>query len=115
MAMTGGKYDVLLVAKHGLYPPTMEPKEGWHDCMCMVTKGTFTHPSYNTHDGDNVTWNQYGSTGVTLTTNMRPRMDPKSVDPNKLGRQTWARIDGKAGEPTSFESAHRPCKNINGM
>ena len=31
MAMAGGKYDILLVAEHGLYPPELEAKEGWHD------------------------------------------------------------------------------------
>ena len=28
MAMAGGKYDVLLVAKHSLYPPELDASEG---------------------------------------------------------------------------------------
>ena len=45
MAMSGGKYDVLLVAKHGLYPPKLDAKQGWHNCMYMTTKGSYARLS----------------------------------------------------------------------
>ena len=31
MAVAGGKYDVMLVAEHGLYPPELSASEGWHE------------------------------------------------------------------------------------
>ena len=59
--------------------------------------------------------NQYGGTGVTLTADMKSRMASKGSDPTKLGRWTWVRIEGKAGESTVFVSAYRPCKSTTGM
>ena len=67
MAMAGGKYDVLLVAEHGLYSPELAASEGWHDRMCMSMKGTYSRLSYNTNDRVFTPWNQYGDMGVTLT------------------------------------------------
>ena len=46
---------------------------------------------------------------------MRSGMADKYSDPTKLGRWTWVRIEGKAGEATVFVSAYRPCKNTKGM
>ena len=31
LAMEAGKFDVLLFAEHGLYPPALQPRHGWHD------------------------------------------------------------------------------------
>ena len=50
--MSAGKYDVLLFAKHRLYPLTLEPKHGWYDRMCTMNKKTYTHLSYNSNDGE---------------------------------------------------------------
>ena len=33
LAMSAGKYDILLYAEHGLYPPALEPKHQMHDRM----------------------------------------------------------------------------------
>ena len=52
---------------------------------------------------------------MTLTSDLRSRMSTKGSDPTKLGRWTWVRIEGKAGESTVFVSAYRPCENTNGM
>ena len=84
MAVSSGKYDVMLVAEHGLYPPALEAAEGWHDCMCMTMKGPNSHLSYNTNDGDSTHRNKYGGTGVTLTADMKSRMASKGADPSKL-------------------------------
>ena len=110
MAMAGGKYDVLLVAEHGLYPPELDSSEGSYGRMCMSMKGSYSHLSYNTDDGNSTLWNQYGDTGVTLTADMKSRMASKGTNPSKLGRWTWVRIEGKAGESTVFVSAYCPCK-----
>ena len=115
MTVSSEKYNVMLVAKHGLYPPELESSDGWHDRMCMTMKGSYSRLSYNTNDGDSTAWNQYGGTGVTLTADMKSRMVSKGSDPTKLGRWTWVRIEGKAGESTVFVSAYRPCKNTTGM
>ena len=40
-------------------------------------------------------------------------MATKGSDPTKLGRWTWVRIEGKAGESTVFVSAYRPCESTN--
>ena len=71
MAMAGGKYDVLLVAEHRLYPPNLDAKYSWHDRMCMTMKSSYSCLSYNTNDGADIPWNQYGGTGVTLAANMK--------------------------------------------
>lgn len=116
MAMDGGKYNILLAMKHGLYPHKLELNEWWHDRMYMATKGTYTRLSYNTHNNDNVTWNQYGGTGVTLTVNIKSQIYSKWADPSKLGRWTWARINGKAVKATvSSSSAYQLCKNVKGL
>ena len=67
MVMAGGKYDVLHVAEHGLYPLELDASEDWHDRMCISMKGSYSFLSYNTNDGDSTPWNQYGGTGVTLS------------------------------------------------
>ena len=41
MAMAGGKYYVLFVVEHGLYPPELDASEGWHNRMCMSMKGSY--------------------------------------------------------------------------
>ena len=86
MVMAGGKYDVLLVAEHGLYPPALDTKEGWHDRMCMTMKSPYSRLSYNTNDGEAIHWNQFGGTGVTITADMKFRMASKGEDQTKLGR-----------------------------
>ena len=102
--MSAGKYDALLFAKHGLYPPELKTKEGWHDRMCMMNKGTYTRLSYNTNDGENTKLNQYGGTCITLTTNMTSIIIEKgSVGvPTKLGRWSWVRLGGKYGIATVY-------------
>lgn len=85
--MAGGKYDVMPLDGHGLYPPNkVQLQEGWHDLMCMTSKGTYTCLSYNTNNCDNTIWNQYGGTGMTINVDMRSRMGSKGADPTKLGR-----------------------------
>ena len=51
VAIASGKYDVILVAEHGLNPVKLEPQQGWHNQMCMYTGGTYSKLSYNTNDG----------------------------------------------------------------
>ena len=86
--MSAGKYDALLFAEYGLYLPELKPIEGWHDRMCTMNKGNYTHLSYKTNDGENTKWNQYGGTGITLAVNMKSRMTEKGSkgDPTKLER-----------------------------
>ena len=36
LAMSVGKYNVLIFAKHRLYPPALLPKYGWYNCMCTM-------------------------------------------------------------------------------
>ena len=64
--------------------------------MCMTMKSSYSRLSYNTNDEDNTPWNQYGCTSVTLTADMKSQMVSKGVDPTKLGRWTWVRLEGKA-------------------
>ena len=78
----------MIVPEHGLYPPELDSSEGWHDRMCMSMKCSYSCLNYNTNDGDSTPWNQYGSTGVTLTADMKSRMASKGADPTKLGRWT---------------------------
>ena len=66
--MEAGKFDALLFAEHGLYPPALQPRHGWHDRMCTKNKGTYSRLSYNIKDGEVTKWNQYGGTGITLNT-----------------------------------------------
>ena len=113
--MVGGKYGVLLVVEHGLYPPELDTSESWHDQICMSMKGSYSRLSYNTNDGDATPWNQYGGMGVTLAANVKSRMASKGAGPTKLGRWTWVWIEGKVGKSTVFVSAYRPCKRKNGM
>ena len=75
--MVGGKYNVLLFAEHGLYPPKMELKEGLHNMIYISMDGNYTSLSYNTHNSDNVTLNQNTRTGVTLAAKMKYRMGSK--------------------------------------
>ena len=49
LAMSAGKYDILLFAEHVLYASALEPKHQMHDCMCVMNKGTMTCLSYNTN------------------------------------------------------------------
>ena len=86
--MAGGKNDILFVIEHGLYPPNLDVKHGCHDRMCMAMKSSYSCLSYNTNDGADTPWNQYGGTGVTLTADMKSCMVAKGVDPSKLGRWT---------------------------
>ena len=74
MVVSSGKYDVMLVAEHGLYPPELESSDGWHDRICMTIKCSYYCLSHNTNDGDFTAWNQYGGTGVTLTADMKSRI-----------------------------------------
>ena len=74
LAMSAGKYDVLLFAEYGLYSPVLEPKHQMHDRMCVMNKGLMTRLSYNTNDGSGTKWNQYGGIGITLNADMRARM-----------------------------------------
>ena len=66
LTMSTGKYDALLYAEYGLYAPALEPKHQMHDHVCMINKGTFTRLSYNTNNGKDTKWNQYGGTDITL-------------------------------------------------
>ena len=50
-----------------------------------------------------------------ITADIKSRMASKGSDPSKLGRWTWVRIEGKAGESTVFVSAYRPCKRTSGI
>ena len=115
--MSAGMYDILLFAEHGLYPPALEPQHQMHDRMCMMNKGTFTRLSYNTNDGPDTLWNQYGGTGITLNKDMRARKAKDSVggDPTKLGRWTWTKICGKDDLTSIFVLAYRPCRNRDGL
>ena len=115
--MEAGKFDVLLFAKHRLYPPALQPRNGWHDRMFTRNKGTYSCLSYNTNDGEGTKWNQYGGTGITLNANLKSRMTTSGSggDPTKLGRWTWVRIGEKDGIATVFVSAYRPCKNTSGL
>ena len=117
LAMSAGKYNVLLYAEHGLYAPALLPKHQMHNRMCMMNKGTFTRLRYNTNDGKDTKWNQYGGKGITLNADMRTRMtkDGISGNPTKLGRWTWSRIEGKDDIATVFVSAYRPCHNLEGL
>ena len=85
--MSAGKYDVLLFAEHGLYKPALEPQHQMYDRMCVMNKGTFTRLSYNTNDGTDTKWNEYGGTRITLNADMRARKAKDDVggDPTKLG------------------------------
>ena len=85
--------------------------------MCTMNKGTYTCLSYNTNDGKEMIWNQYGRTGITLTADLKSRMTKRGSGgaPTKLGRWTWVRIGSKDGIATVFVSAYRPCKNPGGM
>ena len=51
LAMSAGKYNVLLYGEHSLYAPALEPKHQMHNRMYMMNKETFTRLSYNTKDG----------------------------------------------------------------
>ena len=73
MGMAGGKYEVHLVAEHGLYPQNLDVKQGWHDHMCMTMKSSYSRLSYNTNDGANTPWNQYGGTDIPITTDMKSK------------------------------------------
>ena len=42
----------------------------------------------NFGDGDNITWNQFISTGVTINAGMSSRIAAKGSDPTKFGRLT---------------------------
>ena len=115
--MSAGKYDILLFAEHGFYPPALEPQHRIHDRMCVINKGTFTHLSYNTNYGTDTEWNQYSGTVITLNKDMRAKKAKDSVggDPTKLGRWTWTKICGKAVFTTVFVSIYRSCHNPDGM
>ena len=56
LAMSAVNDDVLLSAKHGLYPPALEPKHGCYDRMCTMDKETYTRLSYNTNNGEETKW-----------------------------------------------------------
>ena len=71
MAMAGGNYNVLLVVEHGLYPPNLDVKHGWHERICMTMKSSYSRLSYNTNDSADTPWKQYGGIGVTLTADMK--------------------------------------------
>ena len=107
MAVSSGKYDVMLVAEHGLYPPKLESSDGWHDQRCMTMKGSYSRLSYNTNDGDSTAWNQYGGTSVTLTADMKSRMASKGADPTKVGRWTWVRMEVGLGELVGWWNGDR--------
>ena len=40
MTVSSGKYDVMLVTEHGLYPPELASSDGWHNPMCMTMNGS---------------------------------------------------------------------------
>ena len=82
-----------------------------------MNKGTFTHLSYNTNNGKETKWNQYGEIGITLNANLRSRMTTggSGGDPTKLGRRIWARIGGKDGIATVFVSEYRLFHNPDGL
>ena len=102
---------MILFVEHGLYPPKLPPKQGCHDRMCISDKGTYSRLRYNTNDGPDVSWRQYGGAGITLTADLRSYISDKGGDPNKLGKWTWMSIEGKAEESTIFVSTYCPCKN----
>ena len=106
-----------MYAKHGLYAPALEPKHQMHDCMCVINKGTFTRLSYNTNNGNDTKWSQYGGTGITLNANMRARNSQHGVggDPTKLGSWTWTKIGGKDDITFVFVSTYCLCHNPDGM
>ena len=85
LAMSAGKYGVLIYIEHGLYAPALEPKHNRQDRMCVMNKGTCMRLSYNTNDGKDTKWNKYGGTGITLNANMRLRKSQDGVggDPTK--------------------------------
>ena len=70
-----------------------------------MLRDSFSRLSYNTNDGEDTPWNQFGGTGVTLTADMKSRMASRGADPTKLGQWTWVQIEGKTGESTVFVSA----------
>ena len=86
--MSAGRYDVLLYAEHGLYPPALGPQYQMHDWMFVMNKGTFTCLSYNTNDGIDTKLNQYSGTWITLNKDMRAKKAKDGVggDLLKLGR-----------------------------
>ena len=114
LAMSAGKYDVLLYGQHGLYAPALKPKHQMHDRMCMMNKGTFIRLSYNTNDGKDTKWIQYGGKEIILNADVRSRMTKNGVsgDPTKLWRWIRTRIGGKDGITTVFVSAFRPCHKL---
>ena len=86
ITMAGGKYDVLLVADHGLYLSELDTKEGWHNRMCMTMKGSYSRLSYNTNDREATPWSQFGGIGVTVTADMKSKIASRGANPTKLGR-----------------------------
>lgn len=99
---------MILFVEHGLYPPKLPPKQGCHDRMCISDKGTYSKLRYNTNDGPDVSWRQYGGAGITLTADLRSYISDKGGDPNKLGKWTWMSIEDKAEESTKLGCL--PCR-----
>ena len=50
LALSAGKYDVLVFVEHDLYGLALDPKHQMHDRMCVMNKGTMTCLIYNTTD-----------------------------------------------------------------
>ena len=80
--------------------------------MCMMNSRTYTCLSHNNNDSDKTKLNQYVSTGITLTDDLKFRMTERGSggDPKKLGRWACVCIGGKDDIATVFVSAYRPCK-----
>lgn len=71
--ITIGNYNVTLFIENCLNLGKIEAEHGWHDNMCMYYHDTFSHLSYNIHDGENALWNQAGGTGFIINDNFKSR------------------------------------------
>ena len=111
-AFVNGQYDLFLFAEHGLYPPSLQSGQSWHDRLSLGNKKkTYSVVGYNCHERHQTSWHRVGGCAITVSSPFRDRKVDCGWDLHGLGRWCWFRFFRKGGGFTRVISAYFPCSN----
>ena len=111
-AFVSGHYDIFLFAEHGLYPPSLQSGQSWHDQLGLGNKKkTYSVVGYNRHERHQTSWHRTGGCAITVSSPFRDRKVDSGWDLHGLGRWCWFCFFRKGGGFTRVISAYFPCSN----
>ena len=112
-AFKRSKTSIALYTELSICEEKIPPNEKFNDQMQQYNPRSFSIVSCNQNLMDETPWNFVGGTAITIDKGFLAHKvtDGTGKDPEKFGRWTWSRLQGKDQIHTRFISAYRPYQN----